>query len=301
MYVRDTDPLPPNSQTATGCASWASQLQASMAASIANAQAASASIAGPASFTQFGPNVVIDVARSQNAMSAAGVAVAPSETPSPSQYFQSVNVADEIMSAPTVLPLNVTEEEYGGCCGTRNIAGLSRSVATPSVLTMPQRAPLPVVIPPNGAMPAAPKYKNLCWALRNGAVDPSQFDPSEFQALQYRCTQQGYAGACVPPPLTALWLDQQRRAGTLPHISVPQTALDAIPIAPDLTGVSCSDSWTLGGMAGLRRRGMGAPWGDAGSMPSTPGWPSPAQGMTGWGALLFFGAIGLGLYAVANR
>lgn len=292
MYVRDTDPLPPNSQAATGCASWASDLQASMNASIANAQAASASIAGPSSFAQFGPNVVIDVARSQNDMAAASVPLSPF----------ALHV-EGYSPSPSVVPLNVTEEEYGGCCSPR-ASGQIRRVATPQVLTMPPRAPLPVSLPPTGTMPLAPKYKNLCWALRNGAVDQSQFDPAEFAALQYRCSQLGYAGACVPPPLTALWLDQQRRAGTLPHISVPATLLDGIPQAPDLTGVNCPQSWTMGGMAGRRRRGMGAPWGDAGSMPSTPGWPAPAQigGVSvGWQLALLAGVLGLGVYAVANR
>lgn len=295
MYVRDTDPLPPNSQTATGCASWASDLVASMNASIANAQAASASIAGPASFAQFGPAVVIDVARSQNDMAAASVPVSP--------VSPSLSVPSGMMAAPTVVPLNVTEEEYGGCCSRSAVGQPQRRVATPQVVTMPQRAPLPVTLPAQGATPQAPKYKNLCWALRNGAVDPSQFDPTEFQALQYRCSQQGYAGACVPPPLVALWLDQQRRAGTLPHISVPQTTLDAIPQAPDLTAVTCPQSWTMGGLAG-RRRGMGAAWGDAGSLPSTASWPAPAQigGVSlGWQLLLWAGVLGLGVYAVANR
>lgn len=283
MYVRDTDPLPPNSQApSSDCYDWGVCLQQSMAQSVANAQAASAQIAGPESFSQFGPAVVIDVARSQNARAAADAVVLPSQVP---------NVSRETMAAPTVVPLDVSEEEFSGC-SFRTGAVLPRVIPKQSI-TLPPAAPVPISI-----SSAAPKYSNLCWALRNGAVDQSQFDPAEFQALQYRCTQLGYAGACIPPPNVALWLDQQRRAGTLPHISVRQSDLDGIPQAPDLNAVTCPQSWSMGGMTGYRR-GMGVVWGDAGGIPKGGGWQS--SGPSAALALLFFGALGVGLYVMAGQ
>jgi len=285
MYVRDTDPLPPNSQApSSDCYDWGVCLQQSMAQSVANAQAASAQIAGPESFAEFGPAVVIDVARSQNDMAAANLAVTPSQPP---------NVSGELMAAPRVLPLNVSPEEYSGCSFRTGV--ILPIVVPKQSISLPPTAPAPVTITPGGI---APKYSNLCWALRNGAVDQSQFDPSQFQALQYRCTQLGYAGACIPPPNVALWLDQQRRAGTLPHISVSDTDLDGIPQAPDLTAVTCPQSWSMGGMTGYRR-GMGAAWGDAGSVPQGGGWSAPSVSGK-WAALLFFGALGVGLYVMAG-
>lgn len=115
---------------------------------------------------------------------------------------------------------------------------------------------LPLLVPRPGspveiAAPVsarAPRYSNLCWALRNGAVDRSQFAPGVYEALQLRCSQLGYAGACVPPPDVQTWLDQNRRAGTLPAIYVTQADIDSLPQAPDLGGVSCPQSWKLGGM-----------------------------------------------------
>ena len=290
MYVRDTDPLPPNSGAPSSqCYDWGVCFSKFMAQSVANAQAASAQIAGPNSFASFGPAVVIDIARSQNARATADAVI-----PSPSPASQS----RELLAAPKVVPLNVTEQEFSGC-GARSAVVLP-TVIPNQTITFPERAPVPVSVPQTAS---APKYKNLCWALRNGAVDQSQFDPAEFQALQYRCSQLGYAGACIPPANIALWLDQQRRAGTLPHISVPQSVLDSIEPAPVLTAVNCPTSYQMGGMAAYRRRkGMGAAWGDAGSVPTSAGWPGASSGMSsGWGALLFFGAIGVGLYLMGGQ
>ena len=285
MYVRDTDPLPRNSQDPqTACeANRAKALVDGMEQSVQNAYAASQMIAGPNSFTQFGPAVVIDVARSQNARAAASLPVT----------FSPPNLQGEMQAAPRVLPLNVSPEQYGGC-SIRGTDAITAIQLLPQTVTMPERMPAPVVIP---TMALAPKYKNLCWAMRNGAVDRSQFDPAEFEKLSYTCTTRGYQGACIPPPNVALWLDQQRRAGTLPHISVSQSDLDAIPPA-DIQGVmTCTQSWAAGGLAGYRR-GMGAPWGDAGTMPSTAGWPDASP--VNWKALLFLGAVGVGLYMMAG-
>src|ERR1035437_4602411 len=108
MYVQPTDPLPRNSQDPlTACEIARAQAAVNaMEQAVANAQAASASIAGPSSFAQFGPAVVIDVARSQNGMAAASI---------PVPVNQPLNLQAAVMSAPTVLPLNVIPNVYSGC------------------------------------------------------------------------------------------------------------------------------------------------------------------------------------------
>jgi hypothetical protein len=301
-YVSPTAPLPRNSQDPlTQCeVERAATIVNTVEQLVANAKAASAQTAGPNSFRQFGPGVVIDVARSQNAAVAAShvassPAVAVAAVPS--------------YAAPEMLPLNATPAEFNGCAARGN--DILQAVPTrPQVLTMPPRMPARVAVP---SAAVAPKYSNLCWALRNAAVDVSQFDPAELEKLQLACMQKGYAGACFPPPLVALWLDQQRRAGTLPHITVDAGTLAMIPPAPPLTGVDCSDSWKLAGMAGYMptsrfpkfryRRGMGATWGSAASV-SCDGAPgASSSGVSAvtpmaWGLL----AIGAGLlYALGHR
>lgn len=293
-YVSPNCPLPRNSyDPVTACeAARAKKIVSDMEQAVSNAYAASQMIAGPSAFTSFGPNVVIDVARAQNGMQAAQMQVkAPP-----------VNVAGEMIAAPIVVPLNVTEEEYGSCC-VRGTGAIQPLPIAPPKLTMPQRLPDPITLPAPDAPLVAPHWNNLCWALRNGSVDQSQFDPAEYMALSYRCTQLGYAGACVAPPLVALYLDRARRAGTLPHISVRASDLDSIPQAPDLTGVNCPTSWSLGGMAGYRggRRGMGSPWGDSGSMPcnwNTGAAAAPGVSMKTVG-LLALAAVGL--YAMGRK
>jgi hypothetical protein len=292
MYVQPTDPLPRNSQDPlTPCEIARAQATVNaMEQAVANAQAASASIAGPSSFAQFGPAVVIDVARSQNGMASAGIATLP--------VSPSVNIQMELMAAPKVLPLNVTVQEYSGC-STRGTGSLQPVRIAPQVVTMPARAPEPIAVPMNAS---APQYKNLCWALRNGMVTQDQFDPSEYMALYVACSQKGYAGGCPPPPLVALWLDQQRRAGTLPHITVRPSDLDAIPQAPNLQAKSCAEAKVLEGLSGYRR-GLGAIWGDAGSLPTTAAWPAANGGAStvNWSALLVLGALSVGLYMAGRR
>lgn len=267
----------------------AAAIVSNMEQAVANAYRASQMIAGPSSFTSFGPAVVIDVARAQNGMQAAQMQV----------QAPPVNVATEMMAAPIVLPLNVTQAEYAGC-SMRGTDGLQPMPVAAPKLVMPDRAPTPVALPAPDAPLVAPTWKNLCWGLRNGAFDASQFDPAEFQALQYRCTQLGYAGACVAPPLAALYLDKARRAGTLPHITVRASDLDSIPQAPPLEGVNCPTSWTLGGMSGYRggRRGMGAPWGDSGTLPCNWNTGAAAPGLSmstmGWLALAAVGIFAMG-------
>jgi len=129
MYVRDTDPLPRNSQDPqTQCeAQYAALVVSNMEQSVQNAYAASNMIAPPASFAQFGPGVVIDVTRSQAAQVAAGAPV----------VFQSPNVQSQRQSAPRVLPLNVTEDEYNSCCTGKG--PVKQMQIAPKVPIMPKR------------------------------------------------------------------------------------------------------------------------------------------------------------------
>jgi hypothetical protein len=287
-YVSPDSPLPPNSLDPVSACQAKRNARAvqCLENAVATAYSASQQIAGPDSFRSMGTPVVIDVARSQNARAAASqpvVSVPP-------------NVAAEMAAAPQMLPLNVPESEYGGC--SRNIGSLAPVPIAPRKPTMPPMMPAPVQLPP--AQAQAPKYSNLCWALRNAALDYSQFDPKEYMALQYACSQKGYTGSCFAPPLVSLWLDQQRRAGTLPHISVPQSVIDAIPQAPDLTGVGCQDSYKLAGMAAYRRkRGMGAAWGDAGSVPCS--WAKGNGKGFNWSTLGWVALGVVGLYAVGRK
>ena len=155
-----------------------------------------------------------------------------------------------VRSAPSVVPLNgQTAQTFNGC-------NLQQPVSAP-----PPPAPAPVMPKPAPVLTPAglrkpPEPTNLCWALRNGAVDASQFDRNELAKLMYRCSQLGYTGACIPPQWVTDYINANR--GNLPHIAVTQATLDALPQAPDMQGVSCPDSWKMGGLAGIA-----PPWGDA--------------------------------------
>ena len=120
MYVRDTDPLPRNSQDPlTACeVARAQSIVSSMEQAVAKAQAASASIAGPSSFAQFGPAVVIDVARSQNGMASAGItAIAP---------FPFRQSSNGIAGGAESSALECHGQEYSGC-STRGTGGFKLS------------------------------------------------------------------------------------------------------------------------------------------------------------------------------
>ena len=185
------------------------------------------------------------------------------------------SIAQTIASAPVVIPLN------------RNQARCSRTIVesrprnpqpTP---TMPPVAPTILATPagPVAVQPATqPHWNNLCWALRNGAVDASQFDKTELWNLAIKCGQMGYAGACPAPPDVEAWLVQGRANGTLPHISVSQADLDAIPQAPPLNAVPCMQSYAMGGLSGI------APsWSNAWVMPiDDQDYPTPSSGLFGW-------------------
>jgi hypothetical protein len=129
MYVRDTDPLPRNSQDTQTAqeAQYAALVVSNMEQSVQNAYRASNMIAPPQSFAQMGPGVVLDVTRSQDAQVAAGAPV----------VFQSPSVQSQSQAAPRVLPLNVTEDEYNSCCTGKGPAKPMQ--VAPKVPIMPKR------------------------------------------------------------------------------------------------------------------------------------------------------------------
>jgi hypothetical protein len=164
---------------------------------------------------------------------------------------------------------------------------------------MPQAAPTPLPKPASAGSPGAPAgvpvkaptWVNICWGIRNGAVDQSQFDPATYVQLQKTCGDRGYVGSCPPPAPVMNWLDQQRRAGTLPHISLSDSDIAAIPTIDRFTG-DCAASWKAAGLAGYA-----PPWGDMFG-PLGPRPPASSGGMLS-GGLGTWAAIALGLAAVA--
>jgi hypothetical protein len=216
----------------------------------------------------FGPGLGVDAQLLQANSAAARATIltgTPLSTPGASATVQ--QIADSLMgtagaaptaqqvvdSAPQVFSLNGQPSQVNGCVWA---LPPQRTLGPPPVPTMPLAAPAvfqtaigPASFPPP-ISPNVPIWTNLCWALRNGAVDASQFDPAEFQALQYRCMQLGYTGACAPPPNTLAYLSAGRRAGSLPHIHVTEDVLNALPSAPDMTGIGCPESYRMAGLTG---------------------------------------------------
>ena len=117
----------------------------------------------------------------------------------------------------------------------------STSPGAPTVVTPISSTPAPA---PAASQPCPPIYSNLCWALRNGMVQASQFDPQELEALQLRCSQLGYTGNCPPPPCIQQWI--AANISNLPHISVGAADLAGLPQAPQIG--YCPDSWAKGGV-----------------------------------------------------
>lgn len=185
-----------------------------------------------------------------------------------------------IAAAPKSYSLNGQPSQVNGCAWAlppQLTVGPDPTPTMPLVAPVVVQTPIgPAAVPPALAV-GVPIWTNLCWAMRNGAVNPSQFDPAEFSALQYRCMQLGYTGACAPPPNTQAYLAAGRRAGTLPHIQVSEDLLNAMPPAPPLGGMSCPDSYRMAGLTGYA-----PPWSDAlvTSQPNADG--SPDTGVGAW-------------------
>lgn len=137
--------------------------------------------------------------------------------------------------------------------GVQAVTPINPPVAPPPSKVMPPPEVPPAVRAAIASGGCAPVYTNLCWALRNGMVDASQFDPQELLALQYRCSQLGYTGNCPPPDCVGAFLAVNR--GNLPHIPVPASLLVSIGPAPAIT--DCLDSWRKGGVPESYISGVG--------------------------------------------
>jgi hypothetical protein len=182
-----------------------------------------------------------------------------------------------IASAPKSYSLNGQPSQVDGC----KWAPAPQIVLPPSPSpTMPQLAPVVIQTPigPASLNPGTqPKYSNLCWAIRNGLVTQDQFNLADFMKLSVKCYDLGYQGTCPPPADVTTWLIKQRQAGTLPHISVSDADLTAIPHAPDLQGLSCQQAMIAGGLTGYA-----PPWSDALVTDSQAQMGNPDMGVAGW-------------------
>jgi hypothetical protein len=122
-----------------------------------------------------------------------------------------------------------------------------------------------------------PKYSNLCWALHNGLITQDQFDLTTYGKLYRTCADKGYTQGCAPPTDVATWIMQQRAAGTLPHLTISDAELAAIPHAPDMTNMGCAQAAIAGGLTGYA-----PPWSDALVTDSTAQMDNPDTGVGGW-------------------
>lgn len=279
MYLPSSAPLPPNNrqplppwQVACGTNQVARLDQAA-----ANALSAVMCPAAPSSFADFSVLLPGVVAAGQDSIS-------PLNPPSASDVAQTATATpSDIALAPRVRPLN--DLNWGKGCNMGTVS----TAPQPQVLTGSAPVLAAKVNPPPTMR--APSWSNLCWALRNGLVDASQFDPAELSALQYRCSQLGYVGSCPPPPDVAAYLNAN--SGKLPHISVSDEDLKMIPRAPDVQGLTCAGSYAVGGLSGV-------PWGDAGRMTcGNSGMSEFAK--SPWAALALVAVVALGVGFVVGR
>ncbi len=157
--------------------------------------------------------------------------------------------------------------ELAGPAYVPMVQGTPITLPPPAPLTTPQAvavpATLPVVPPPSTpavvVLPPAPKvptWNNICWAMRFGLVDASQFDPAQFVKANRVCNDLGYTGACAPPYDVIMYLQQAKANGTLPHIDLSDDLIASLPPAPAVVGCDAA-SQRAAGMSGLGRRGVG--------------------------------------------
>jgi len=152
-YVSSDAPLPPNSMDPPSTCE--ARYNASVVQSVENAaasgRAASAQVASPASFAPLGQGLVNDVTKSQAQLSASGSLV-----PLPDSG------GSDLIPAPTILPLNVTTQEYSGC-GMRGTGALKpiRISKHQQGVQMPPPAPTDtrLLIPGGGRMVATPRKR----------------------------------------------------------------------------------------------------------------------------------------------
>lgn len=262
MFLPSTAPLPNNSLTPLP-QSWADERNArvGLLTLLTNrARAITDCYAPPSSFLEdAGPIVAARVAQAQANASTTAIA---SGTMDGTPAAQSSGNISSRVAPPVVLPLNqISLGTPGGvsipadtsCRPQRSFIQSSAPPIPQPVMMMPKPAPAAASVNVQPSPPLAPPHwVNLCWAMRNGAVLQSQFSPADYLSLDWACSQKGYTGACIPPGPVEGYLQQ----GNLPMIPVSQAIIDAIPQAPDLTGVSCPQSWVMGGLSGIA-----PPWG----------------------------------------
>jgi hypothetical protein len=186
-------------------------------------------------------------------------------------------VQQVIASAPKSYSLNGQPSQVDGCKWTPAPQVPLPPSPTP---TMPQLAPVVVQtsIGPASMNPGrAPKYSNLCWALHNGLITQDQFDLETYGKLYRRCVELRYTQGCSPPTDVATWIMQHRAAGTLPHLSITDAELAAIPHAPNMTNMGCDQALIAGGLTGYA-----PPWSDALVIGSRAQMDNPDTGVAGW-------------------
>lgn len=284
MYLPSSAPLPQNSsmpppQWQVDCCSRKMQ---NVGEAVSRAYAAVMCGASPQSMASWSPELVTSALQNSNYLTANNPPPTAEQIKPPS----TISAAD-VARSPVAVPLNPVD--WGAVCTAPPSKSQSLST-TPAIFAGPNGQPLQ----PMAAR--APRWSNLCWALRNGVVDASQFDPAELSKLQYTCSQLGYVGNCPPPPDVALYLQQNR--GSLPHISVTDEDLQGIPRAAEMGGMSCPASYALGGLSGI-------PWGDAGwgtdcGSRGNPGMFSDFAGSP-WAALALVAVVALGVGFVIGR
>jgi hypothetical protein len=231
----------------------------------------------PTGLASFSPQLAASARQAMNYVTAVNPAPPAASVVPP-------GVQGDFGSSPVSQPLNNLPWP-NACKGKRQVsAALSTE---PAAVAVPVSGPSPVQVQPIRA--SAPTWGNLCWALRNGAVDASQFDPADLAKLQLRCAQLGYTGACPPPPAVAAYL----AAGKLPKIPVSDSDIALLPRAPNVTGITCDASWKLGGLTGVE-------WGDAGGTCGRARTGGAGLDLTTapWLAIALVGVVALGVISV---
>lgn len=307
MYVKSTDPLPRNSMdppTPAEIARHRACIAADARAIASGRRAAYSTVMSLQNLYDVAPQIAVDgqkILRDSEDIRRSSF-FSPGVSRPGQVAARTIEAMAEI--APENVPLNGLRSQLEGCSKAAVVQS-EASIPNHTKPVMPLPAPIlgevAVMAPPVIDSPQAPPFTNLCWALRNGVFPTGgggMLSPDELSALQYRCTQLGYVGACPPPPRTSAWLAQAKAKGMLPRISASPDVLDGIPQAPDVGGMPCSESYRIAGMSGFS-----PPWGDAFAFAgSTPAVASPVSGgFLGWvraNPWLALGIAGVGIAAL---
>jgi hypothetical protein len=162
-----------------------------------------------------------------------------------------------------IIPLNVTEAEYSGCC-IRGVEALAPVIQQQPRISIP---PAPTVM----TTPQGPLY------LQPPPSAPPYMPPQAQQAVQQ---SQGPQVLVLPGQGPAIPQQSQLTVGRFMGYAYPAASA---PVAGPV----------------IQTRGMGAAWGNAGSRPCGPTWPQKAGGLSGKGWLMLLG-LGIGAYALTR-